>query len=283
MAPDDAALLMEQVPGSADLSTLDPAQRTRTMEHFVDALARLHRLDVDELHLPGFARPTTPEEHARLDLDAWARLGDAHVTQLDPLVRFAGAWLRAHPPTSVDRTVLVQGDTGPGNFLFDGDEVTGIVDWEFAHLGDPMDDWAWIDMRAAGDDLAHLHDRYEAATGIAIDHARVRYWRVAVDYRCAITTSMASSRGGGARGLAPYLLVTERYVVGLAQRLSDLLGVDEAVELPEVVVTARTSSFDLLLEGIRSGGDGPRGPRGDVGCHRDRRPHLPGHGRAGRP
>jgi aminoglycoside phosphotransferase (APT) family kinase protein len=252
MAPDDAALLMERVPGTADMSHLEPAQRARTMEHFVDALARLHLLDVDELDLPGFARPATPEEHASLDLDAWAHLGDAHVTQLDPLVRFAGAWLRAHPPASVDRTVLVQGDTGPGNFLFDGDRVTGIVDWEFAHVGDPMDDWAWIDMRAAGDDLSKLQERYRAATGIAIDHERVRYWRVAVDYRCAITTSMASSRGGGARGLAPYLLVTERYVLGLAERLADLLGIDEDQELPELVATPRTASFDLLLEGIRS-------------------------------
>jgi aminoglycoside phosphotransferase (APT) family kinase protein len=252
MAPGDAALLMERVPGTADLSTLPPGQRARTMEHFVDALARLHLLDVDTLELPGFARPRTPEEHASLDLDVWARLGDAHVAHLDPLVRFAGAWLRAHPPTSVGRTVLVQGDTGPGNFLFDGDSVTGIVDWEFAHLGDPMDDWAWMDMRAVGEDMTQLHERYRDATGIAIDPDRVRYWRVAVDYRCAITTSMAASRGGGARGLAPYLLVTERYVVDLGARLADLLGVTETPELPAVSATSRTPSFDLLLDGIRS-------------------------------
>jgi len=252
MAPGNAALLMERVPGTTDMSQLDAAQRARATEHFIDALARLHNLDVGDLELPGFARPSTPEEHARLDLDAWARLGDEYVAHLDPLVRFAGAWLRAHPPTSVDRTVLVHGDAGPGNFLFEGDEVTGIVDWEFAHVGDPMDDWAWIDMRAAGDDLGQLQDRYHAATGITIDHDRIRYWRVAVDYRCAITTSMAASRGGGARGLAPYLLVTERYVVGLADRLAALLGVTETPELPAPVTTARTRSFDLLLDGIRS-------------------------------
>jgi aminoglycoside phosphotransferase (APT) family kinase protein len=252
MAPGNAALLMERVPGTTDMSQLDATQQARAMEHFIDALVRLHNLDVADLELPGFALPRTPEEHARLDLDAWTRLGDEYVVHLDPLVRFAGAWLRAHPPTSVDRTVLVHGDAGPGNFLVDGDEVTGIVDWEFAHLGDPMDDWAWIDMRAGGDDLSELQDRYRAATGIAIDHDRVRYWRVAVDYRCAITTSMAASRGGGARGLAPYLLVTERYVVGLADRLGALLGVTEVPELPAPANTARTSHYDLLLDGIRS-------------------------------
>jgi aminoglycoside phosphotransferase (APT) family kinase protein len=252
MAPGDAALLMERVTGTADLSALDAATRARAMERFVDALAHLHNLDVDELDLPGFARPRTAEEHARLDLEAWARLGDAHVEHLDPLVRFAGAWLRAHPPTSVDRTVLVHGDTGPGNFLFDGNEVTGIVDWEFAHLGDPVEDWAWIDMRTRGDDeVLRLQERYRAATGIAVDPERVRYWRAAVDYRCAITTSMAASRGGGARGLPPYLLVTERYIVDLADRMAGLLGVTEAPEPPVVVATARTEYFDALLDGIR--------------------------------
>ena len=95
--------------------------------------------------------------------------------------------------------MLVQGDTGPGNFVFENGKVTGIVDWEFAHIGDPMDDWAWLDMRMPDADLTELQDRYSRATGIAIDHERIRYYRAAVDYRCAVTTSLAVSRGGGAR------------------------------------------------------------------------------------
>ena len=70
-----------------------------------------------------------------------------------------------------------------------------------------------------------LQERYSRATGIEIDHERIRYYRAAVDYRCAVTTSLAVSRGGGARGWAPYLLVTERYVLGLADRMAGLLGI----------------------------------------------------------
>ena len=166
----------------------------------------------------------------------WAKLADDGVPHLDPLVRYArrmAARARARP--TVARTVLVQGDTGPGNFVFDKGKVTGIVDWEFAHVGDPMDDWAWLDMRLPDADLTELQDRYSRATGIAIDHERIRYYRAAVDYRCAVTTSLAVSRGGGARGWAPYLLVTERYVLGLADRLAALLGVVETADLPAVV------------------------------------------------
>ena len=252
LAPDDAALLMERVPGTSDMSTLDEPARAKIMRSFVDVLAALHNVDVGALTLSGFARPESPEDHARLDLAAWARLADTFVRDLDPLVRYSGAWLRAHAPTTVSRTVLVQGDTGPGNFLFDDTGITGVVDWEFAHLGDPMDDWAWLDMRAGGSDLTELHDRYQDATGIRIDPDRISYYRAAVDYRCAVTTSLAVSRGGGVRGFAPYLLVTERYVTDLATRMSGLIGVAESTRVPDLETTPRTPYFDTLLDGIRS-------------------------------
>ncbi len=222
------------------------------MRSFVDALAVLHTLDVDALSLPGFARPRVADEHARLDLEMWACSADDGVDDLDPLIRYAGAWLWEHAPTSVARTVLVQGDTGPGNFVFDGETVTGIVDWEFAHLGDPMDDWAWIDMRAIPEEIPALQEQYTASTGIAIDPARIAYYRVAVDYRCAITTSLAVSRGGGARGWAPYLLATQRYLDGIATRLSALLGIVEDAEVPRPTPTPRARHYDALLAGIRA-------------------------------
>lgn len=252
LATDGAVLVMERVAGDGDLSVLDPDARAATMRSFVDGLAALHTLDVEELSLPGFALPRTAEEHARLDLEMWARLASEGVGLLDPLARYAGAWLWEHAPATVARTVLVQGDTGPGNFVFDHETVTGIVDWEFAHVGDPMDDWAWLDMRATPEELPGLQRRYSQATGIAIDAARIDYYRVAVDYRCAITTSLAVSRGGGARGWAPYLLATQRYLDGIATRLSALLGVEEDTEGVTVSPTPRTPYFDALVDGIRA-------------------------------
>ncbi len=43
--------------------------------------------------------------------------------------------------------VLVQGDTGPGNFMFDAGHLTAITDWELAHWGDLHDDLAWLLVR----------------------------------------------------------------------------------------------------------------------------------------
>ncbi len=152
--------------------------------------------------------------------------------------------------------MLVQGDTGPGNFLAEGGRVVGLCDMEFAHIGDPMDDIAWITNRVGSmfPDLTPYFDEYSRRSGLSILAANVDYYALAVQYRCAVTTSLAVSRGGGARGWAPYLLVTERYIRGVARELSRLTGVaDPGVRLPDPPPTPRTPLYDALLAGIRAG------------------------------
>jgi hypothetical protein len=153
----------------------------------------------------------------------------------------------------VSRTSFVQGDTGPGNFLVHDGRVTGLVDLEFAHVGDPMDDLAWLLMRtgSAYEDGADLLAAYERRSGIPVDATAVRYYRIAVDFRCAITTTLAVERGGGARGFAPYLLATQRYLAALARglgELEDLAVPAQSLPAPE---TARDALFAALLDDVR--------------------------------
>ncbi len=260
LAPDGSALLLERIPGVSDLYSLEEAERRETFADFMDALAALHNVDVGRLELEGFARPQTPEDHALLDLALWEQMAENGVDDLDPIAVYAGAWLKSNAPSSVERTVLVHGDVGPGNFMAEKGKVTGILDWEFAHLGDPMDDVAWLDMRVGGrtglglGDMEEHYRRYSEATGIPIDSQKIDYYKLAVQYRCAITTSLAVSRGGGARGWPPYLLVTQRYLLRIAELLSRYLGVSEpAVELPDVPETPRTPWYDNAMDGIRAG------------------------------
>lgn len=255
LAPEGAALLMEWIDGSSDVHALDDDQRETVITSFVDVIADLHSVPVDALELPGWARPTTNEEHATLDLAVWEKLGRDGVPDMDPLIGFAGSYLRTHPPARVARTVLVQGDTGPGNFLFREGSVVALVDMEFAHLGDPMDDLAWMSMRTAstGVDVSRLFGRYSERSGIEIDSRSIDFYRIAVQYRCAITTSLAVARGGGARGWAPYLLVTQRYLIGLAAALSSYLGVAEPpTELEARPPSPRAGEYDYLMGGIRA-------------------------------
>lgn len=257
-AEDGSALLVERLAGSEDFGSLDANTQQQTYADFIAGLAALHNLDpgllgLDPRHFP---LPASAEEHARQDLRVWGDMLDTWVTEPDPLVLYARGWLDASAPTRVQRTVLVQGDTGPGNFLAENGRVSGIVDWEFAHIGDPMADLAWLEMRsgAHGGDLdpaPHLA-AWAKATGLEVDSAAIDYYRVGVYYRCAATTAMAVARGGGARGWAPYVLQGERFHASLGAALCTVLGIDEpATPMPELDDTPRSAWYDRLQDGIR--------------------------------
>ncbi len=226
---DGQALLIERAPGTADLWRLTDDERASALFDFMDALAELHAVDVDRLALDGFPRPADAADHALLDLALWTALLDEVGAPPDPEIVYALAWLRRHPPAGVVRTALVQGDTGPGNFVADGGRVTGLVDWEFAHLGDPMDDLAWVEYRLARTPGAPTFDalvtHYESRTGVTVDRAAVAYYAVMVQVRCAITTARTIARGGGAVGLAGYLVAHRRFLHGIAVALARAAGV----------------------------------------------------------
>ena len=51
-------------------------------------------------------------------------------------------WLRNNVPQGERKVSFVQGDTGPGQFMYADGQVTALIDWELAHIGDPMLDLA---------------------------------------------------------------------------------------------------------------------------------------------
>jgi aminoglycoside phosphotransferase (APT) family kinase protein len=66
--------------------------------------------------------------------------------------------------------------------------VRGVLDWEIAHRGDPMEDLGWIQVESwrFGGELPvggfgaseDLYAGYQAAGGRAVDPARVHFWQV---------------------------------------------------------------------------------------------------------
>ncbi|MFD7708312.1 phosphotransferase [Streptomyces sp. NPDC059785] len=82
--------------------------------------------------------------------------------------------------------VLVHGDFGPNNVLLDPGsfEVTAVVDWEFAHLGDPVEDLAWCEwiVRTHHSDHSHALGHFFRAYGREVPAWPVR--RAAMLTRC---------------------------------------------------------------------------------------------------
>lgn len=71
-------------------------------------------------------------------LDILRQLGSLHsqLTSIDP---------STVPQLGGTGKVIVHGDFGPQNTLFDGGVLTALIDWEFAHIGQPLEDLAWTE------------------------------------------------------------------------------------------------------------------------------------------
>src|SRR5438067_4778062 len=234
---DGEALLVERAGGHAEVASIDDEETKRRVAlSFIERLADLHAVDTSTLELPGFARPTTPAERALNDLELWERIFNERVKRPAPLFRWAYRWLRAHPPETGDRTVVCHGDVGPGNYLFEDGAVTAILDWEFAHLGDPLDDVAWLTVRGHhivrfADPAAELR-HYADLTGVDLDQPRLRWYQAMVLVRMATACLAALDRSGGEMDRATYFNLLPLLSCLLTPVLAELSGVE--LDEPEV-------------------------------------------------
>jgi aminoglycoside phosphotransferase (APT) family kinase protein len=253
VAPAGDALLVERARGVDSLASLDPAGRAGVMDAYVDALATLHGLDAARLALPGFARPQ-PEDPARAELALWRGVLELRVKRPAPLARFAFGWLERHAPARADRIALCHGDVGPGNFLHDGGRVTALLDWEFAHLGDPLDDLAWLAFRGhhlndgIGELAAQLR-RWSRATGLPAAAERIGWYRALVMLRMLVSCLAALDSGAATLDRTVYFSLAALLGALLPRALAELAGIaaDEAPAPPDAAPSEEAEVFASLL------------------------------------
>ena len=157
---------------------VDGVDRPIPTTAFVDRLHALHTLPVDDELRATFDRsPVTARDATLGQIDRWYEVYRAAVAgEIDGLER-AARWLRANVPDD-GRLAVVHGDAGPGNFVHDGVDVRAFTDWEFAHLGDPREDWSFcVSMRGPRvlgreEWLSIIAER----TGVRFDDETWRYW-----------------------------------------------------------------------------------------------------------
>jgi aminoglycoside phosphotransferase (APT) family kinase protein len=161
----------------------------------VEILARIHNLDWAALGLDVLGVPGGPDQCASREIDRGEAIMRAQALEAQPALELAIAWLRAHEPVA-QKITIVHADYRTGNFLVDGDRISGILDWEMVHLGDPLEDVAWVCLRSwrwAGDSRvggllprAEFYRRYKAASGLKIDEDAVRFWEVLGNLKLAV-------------------------------------------------------------------------------------------------
>lgn len=110
----------------------------------VEAVARVGRVDWQALGFDFLDRRGPGQTHLEEQLASQRSFLGWVEAQSEPypLLRQALDWLERHRPPE-DIVGLCWGDAKIGNMLFEGERCTGLLDWEMARLGDPVDDLAW--------------------------------------------------------------------------------------------------------------------------------------------
>ncbi|CAN5156938.1 phosphotransferase family protein [soil metagenome] len=162
-----------------------------------EILARIHTIAPDSL--PSLKRSTPAEL-----VDEWRRRYLASDWPR-PVFEVAFRWLDAHCPAPPTSPRLVHGDFRNGNLMIGPDGVRAVLDWELAHVGDPLEDLAWICVNAwrfgaldkpvgGFGTREDLYAGYEAAGGETVDRDRAAWWEVFGTLRwgvmCAGMTAM---------------------------------------------------------------------------------------------
>jgi aminoglycoside phosphotransferase (APT) family kinase protein len=162
------------------------------------ALAGIHGVDPAASALAFLPRPQPGVSHARHAVEEMETLYRMITLEPHPVFELALRWLVAHAPPSREGT-LVHGDFRIGNILVAEDGLQAVLDWELAHIGDPIEDIGWLcgrSWRFGRDELtcggvghrAALVAAYEQASGQSVDPDALRWWEIYGNLRWGVFT-----------------------------------------------------------------------------------------------
>ncbi len=181
-----------------------------------EILARIHAIDPQPF--PTLSRQTSAD-----CVDQWEALYRA-TDWPRPVFELAFRWLRRNLPPTRDHLRLVHGDFRNGNLIIGPDGVRAVLDWELAHVGDPMEDTGWMcvnswrfgveDKPVGGfGDREDFYAGYEAAGGAPVNRAASLWWEVFGSLRWGVMCA------GGAASFRTVDASVERAVI--ARRTSE--------------------------------------------------------------
>jgi len=197
------SLVMERMPGECDYMVLNGERplknRLQLARDFLRLLVdiqsvnwRVTGLDVS-LGLP-------EKSPSAIQLDHWVAEYDSVRLEPHPELDYVLQWLARRAPDA-ETIVLVHGDFKPGNALVEGNRITAMLDWETAHLGDPLEDLGWITNPVRGREhqieghweREQIVATYRELTGRSVSDADLTWWNVFSCWKLAIIQLTAIS------------------------------------------------------------------------------------------
>lgn len=206
--------IMARIDGGAAASPFAPdpyaPHAAKLGEDFFATLGRIAAADPATLPIAEACEAPPLDGCWRRELDYWSGVIEADELHPQPIVRAAIRRLRRNPPPPAQKLSVVHGDYRSGNFLHDGEgRVLAILDWEMAHIGDPLEDLGWAmdplwrhdetDRVAGMLPKAEAIAIWERASGLTVDPAAFAWWELfaSVKGQAIWTSSAKEYRDGG--------------------------------------------------------------------------------------
>ena len=250
---DPPAIIMETIAGTRDMAqAASDAERRSITREYIEAVAKMHRAPIDGFVTRGLHRPEGAEAIALEGLNAYFPLYRKVRARPEPLIEFAIGWIRHNVPMHRTRACFTQYDSG--QFLFADGRLTGLYDFEFGMIGDPMADLATMRMRDSveplGDEMRNLYRHYEAVSGEPVDDAALLYHNVvfATVAPMQICGALATPKPGDPH--ATYIewdLALRRVLVKV---LAEAMGVTVEMPAPPVLTDRPQPEFAMLRDSI---------------------------------
>jgi aminoglycoside phosphotransferase (APT) family kinase protein len=254
------ALVMDRLPGLVDLSfAADDDEREHLVDDYLDLLARIYAIPLDDAVAAGFAMPA---DAAATGLSFLRRMEERYDRSMeglppDPIAVFLRRWLAENVPQHRHAEArFITYDSF--QFMFADGRITGLLDFEHAHVGDPMMDLAALRIRDTLKnlgDLAETGARYEATTGVVIDHDVVDYHTVL--YNALSVISVGPPLADPLRG-TDWVSYLAWYVNGARwafEVIAEMRGYElEPVAVPDARPTRHAPAYRHLVDSLRAAG-----------------------------
>lgn len=157
-------------------------------------LALIHQLDWQSHRLDFLTQPRTDNPAREAVAEAYDVIDKLQADV--PAIEYVLRWCELHAPTA-KRITFIHGDFRVGNLLVNPGGLAAVIDWEFAHVGDPCEELGYLclrDWRFGNDALraSGLSQRepfiqmYERQAGVQVDRSAVDWWEVFGNVRWAI-------------------------------------------------------------------------------------------------
>ncbi len=251
LCPEPGGIIMERSAGRANLATADnEAQRRAVLDDYMDELARVHELDTAGFEALGLTVSEGDEALAYGDFDTWEQSYRDREVRPEPAIEFLIKWVRSNVPLGRQRKSFLCADAG--QFIFEGNRVTALIDLELAYIGDPAADLGSLRSRDLSEplgDLSRAIRRYEKRTGEAVDRSVIDYHtvRFATVTPLAVAPMVAVALPG--LDFVQYLswyLVYQRTPLEVIARAK---GIElEPLAFPESAPTRHSPAADSLLQ-----------------------------------